>query len=103
MNLWMYDRRWWTSVLFSKPPLWPTWGCDAATVRWLPPEEGGTRLTVAHFRKGGPTYDDALSRLGDLPGRLLLMLPTDLAAAVRQELECYVGLRVGWEAVADGS
>ena len=23
MNLWMYDRRWWTSVRFSKPPLWP--------------------------------------------------------------------------------
>ena len=22
-NLWLYDRRWWTSVRFSKPPLWP--------------------------------------------------------------------------------
>ena len=44
-----------------------TWGCDAATVRWLPPEDGGTWLTVAHFTKWGPAYDDALSRLGDIP------------------------------------
>ena len=80
-----------------------TWGCDAATVRWLPPEEGGTRLTVAHFKKGGPTYDDALVQLGDLPGPLLLMLPTNLAAALRRELNGYDRLKVGWEAVADGA
>ena len=48
-------------------------------------------------------YDDALSRLGDIPGPLLLMLPTDLAAALRQELDSCEGLRVGWEAVADGN
>ena len=30
-----------------------TWRCDAATVRWLPPEDGGTQLTVAHFKDGG--------------------------------------------------
>ena len=80
-----------------------TWGCDAATIRWLPPEGGATRLTVAHFKDGGPTYDDALSRLSDIPGPLLLMLPTDLAAALRRELDKCNGLRVGWEAVADGT
>ena len=72
-----------------------TWGCDAATIRWLPPKDGGTRLTVAHFKDGGPTYDDALSRLSDAPGPLLIMLPTDLAAVLRRELDGYNGLRVG--------
>ena len=48
-------------------------------------------------------YDDALSRLDDIQGPLLLMLPTDLAAALRQELDSCDGLRVGWEAVADGN
>ena len=80
-----------------------TSGCDAATVLWLPPEHGGTKLTVAHFKKGGPTYDDALSRLGYPPGPLLVMLPTDLAAALRQELDGYDRLKVGWDAVADGA
>ena len=31
------------------------------------------------------------------------MLPTDLAAALRRELDGYDGLTVGWEAVADGA
>ena len=31
------------------------------------------------------------------------MLPTSLATALRQELDSCDGLRVGWEAVADGS
>ena len=63
----------------------------------------GTRLTVAHFRDGGPTYDDALSRLSDVLGPLVLMLPTDLAAALRWELDSCDGLKVGWEAVAEGT
>ena len=58
---------------------------------------------MAHFKTGGPVYDDALSRLGDTQGPLLLMLPTDLAAVLRQELDGCEGLRVGWEAVADGT
>ena len=58
---------------------------------------------MAHFKTGGPVYNDALSRLGDTKGPLLLMLPTDLAAALRQELDICEGLRVGWEAVADGT
>ena len=80
-----------------------TWGRDAATTRWLPPEGGAARLTVAHFKTGGPLYDDALSRLGDILGPLLLMVPTDLAAALRQELDSCEGLQVGLEAVADGN
>ena len=36
-------------------------------------------------------------------GPLLFMLPTDLAAALRQELGSCDGLRVEWEAVADGN
>ena len=80
-----------------------TWGHAAATVRWHPPEDGATQLTVAHFKAGGPVYDDALSRLGDTQGPLLLMLPTGIAAALRQELDGCEGLRVGWEAVADGT
>ena len=79
------------------------WGRDAATVRWLPPEGGAARLTVAHSKNGGPVYVDALSRLGVIPGPLLLMLPTDLAAALRRELDSCEGLRVGWEAIADGN
>ena len=58
---------------------------------------------MAHFKTGGPVYDDALSWLGDTLGPLLLMLPTNLAAALRQELDSCDGLWVGWEAVADGS
>ena len=42
-------------------------------------------------------------RLGDTLGPLLLMIPTDLAAALRQELDSCDGLWVGWEAVADSS
>ena len=79
------------------------WGHTTATVRWHPPEDGAAQLAVAHFKTGGPVYDDALSRLGDTQGPLLLMLPTDLAAALRQELDGCEGLRVGWEAVADGT
>ena len=80
-----------------------TWRHAAATVRWHPPEDGATQLTVAHFKAGGPVYDDALSRLGDTQGPLLLMLPIGIAAALRQELGGCEGLRVGWEAVADGT
>ena len=79
------------------------WGCDAATIWWLPPEDGAGRLTVAHFKDQGPTYDDTLSRLSDIPGPLLLMPPTHLATALRRELDSCTGLRVGWEAVADGT
>ena len=80
-----------------------TWRCDVATVRLLPPEGGPTWLTVAHFKDGKHAYDDALFRLGDIQGPLLLTLPTVLAAALRRELDSCDGLRVGWEAVADGT
>ena len=68
-----------------------------------PPEDGAAQLAVAHFKAGGPVYDNALFRLGDTQGPLLLMLPTDIAAALRQELDGCEGLRVGWEAIADGT
>ena len=58
---------------------------------------------MAHFKTWGPVYDDALSRLDDSQGPLLLMLPTDPAAAPRRELDSCGGLRIGWEAVADGN
>ena len=80
-----------------------TWGCDAATVLWLPLDDGGSRLTVAHFKDGRPTYDDALSRLSDVAGPLVLMLPMGLAAALRWELDGGNGLKVGREAVRDGT
>ena len=79
------------------------WRQAAATVRWQPPEDGAAQLAVAHFKAGGLVYDDALSRLSDAQGPLLLMLPTDIAAALRQELDACEGLRVRWEAVADGT
>ena len=59
-----------------------TLGRDTATIRWHPPEDRAARLPVTHFKTGGPVYDDALSRLGDTLGPLLLMLPTELAAAL---------------------
>ena len=80
-----------------------TWGREAATLQWLLPEGGATRLTVAHFKNGGLVYDDALSRLGDIPVTLLLMLSTDLAAALCRELDSWEGLRVGWEAAPQKS
>ena len=80
-----------------------TWGHAAATVWWHPPEDGAAQLAVAHFKAGGPVYDDALSRLGDTHGPLLLMLPTDIAVALPQGLDGCEGLRVGWEAVADST
>ena len=79
------------------------WGHAAATVRWHPPEDGASKLAVAHFKAGGAVYDDALSRLSDIQGPLLLMLCNDIATALRQELDACEGLRVGWEAVADGT
>ena len=80
-----------------------TWGQAAATVRWHPPDGGAAQLAMAHFKAGGPVYDDALSRLGNTQGPLLLMLPTDIAAALRQELDGCEGLQVGLEAVADST
>ena len=79
-----------------------TWGRDAAAIRWLTPEDGAARPVLAHWRTGGPVYDDALSWLGDTLGPLLLML-LNLAAALRQELDSCDGLWVGWEAVGDGN
>ena len=58
---------------------------------------------MAHFKAGGPVYDDAMSWLGDTQGPLLLMLPTDITAALRQELDGCERLRVGSEAVVDGT
>ena len=66
-----------------------------ATVWWLPPEGRAVRLTVANFKIWAPVYDDALSRLGDIPGPLILMLFTDSAGALRRELDSCEGLRVG--------
>ena len=57
---------------------------------------------MEHLTTGGPVYDDALSQLGDTRGPSLLMLPSGLAAALRQELDSCDELRVQWEAVADG-
>ena len=78
------------------------WGHAAATDRRHPPEDRAAQLAVVHFKAGGPVYDDALSRLGDTQGPLLVTLPT-IAAALRQELDDCEGLRVGWEAVVDGT
>ena len=69
-----------------------TWGHAAATVRWHPPEDGAAQLAVAHFKAGGPVYDDALSRLGDTQGPLLPILPSGIGAALRQELDSCEGL-----------
>ena len=80
-----------------------TWGHGTATIRWHPLEDGAIRLAVAHFKTGGPVYDDALSRLGDTRGPLLLMLPTSFAAALCQELDSCDELRVEWEAAVDGN
>ena len=80
-----------------------TSGHSTATIRRHPPEDGDARLAVAHLKTGGPVDDDALSRLDDTRGPILLMLPSDLTAALRQELDSCDGLRVEWEAVADGN
>ena len=80
-----------------------TWGCDTVTVRWLPPGKGDTWLTVSNFKDGGPMYNDALSRLSDVRIPLLLMVPTDLSAALRRELDGCNWLKVGLDAVADGT
>ena len=80
-----------------------TWGHRVVTIRWRPLEDGASRLAVAHFKTGRPVYDDALSQLDDTRGPLLLMVPNALAAALRQELDSCDGLRVEWEAVADGN
>ena len=69
-----------------------------------PPSGGRSRpARCGALQNFGACVHDALSRLGDTPGPLLLMLPTNLAAALRQELDSCDGLRVGWEAVADGN
>ena len=68
-----------------------------------PLENRTAQLTVAHFKNAGPVYKEALSRQGEIPGPLLLMLPTHHAAALRWELDSCEGLRVAREAIADGS
>ena len=71
-----------------------------------PPSDGTPQRTAppsSPWRTSKPVYDDALSKLGDTQGPLLLMLPTDIAAALREELDGCEGLRLGWEAVADGT
>ena len=72
---------------------------SGGTPQWTGPPSSPWRTS----KHGGPVYDDAPSRLGDNQGPLLLMLPTDIAAALRQELDGCEGLRVGWEAVGDGT
>ena len=57
------------------------WGHATAIVRWHPQEDGAAQLAVAHFTTGGPVYYDALSRLGDAQGPLLLMLPATCSRA----------------------
>ena len=44
------------------------WGHAAATVWWHPAEDGAAQLAMAHFKAGGPVYDDALSWLSDTQG-----------------------------------
>ena len=66
----------------------------------------GGRGRPAHrgaLQNWGASVRQRPSRLGDILGPLLLMLPTDLAAVLRQELDGCDGLRVGWEAVAVGN
>ena len=80
-----------------------TWGCDAATIRWLPPEAGATRLTVVHIKDGGPTYDDALFRLGDIPVAPAPHAPhRPRRRAAPGDRRCD-GLRVGWGAIGDST
>ena len=74
-----------------------------------PPSGGSPR------KAGPPSSPWRISKIGGLRtttpcpgwatfrGPLLLMLPTDLAAALRRELDSCEGLRVGWEAIADGT
>ena len=79
------------------------WGHATATVRWHPPEDGAAKPAVAHFKAWGAGIRRRTVPAGRHPGPLLLMLPEDIAAALRQDLDGYEGLRVGWEAVADGT
>ena len=39
-----YDRRWWTSVRFSKPPLWPTQRASCMPYPWAPGSRVLTQL-----------------------------------------------------------
>ena len=69
----------------------------------FPPEVGDTQGTMAHVRKGGLQCNHALSRLSGLPGPLPLMLPSNLATALRRKLGDNAEVRVHWEAVANGT
>ena len=62
---------------------------------------GAPGLLWRMSKKGGLHTVTPCFWLGNVPGLLLPMLPTDLAAALRQELDGSNGLKVGWEAVAD--
>ena len=61
---------------------------------------GGWALKWARTRSHSTRL---VARLGNTLGPLLLMLPNDLVAALREELDRCDGLRVGWEAVGDGN
>ena len=78
-----------TPSTYSGPRIYKRGGATQPPSGGSPWRRGGTRLTVAHFRKEGPIYDDALSQLDDIQGPLLLMLATDPAAALRRELDGY--------------
>ena len=79
------------------------WERAAATGHWLPSDGEGTQLTGVHFRKGLLAYADTLYCLGGLRGPLLLMLASDLATALRCELDDYREVRVGRKAVISGN
>ena len=52
---------------------------DSTTIWWLPPSRESAWPTMTHYVKGGPVYDDALSKVGSVPGLLLLKLPPPTA------------------------
>ena len=72
------------------------WKKDASGIWWPRPGDRCVPLAVAHYDKGGPDFDDAVSKLGSLPVCLMIRLSTDLTAQLRHEVE---GLEVILEAV----
>ena len=88
------------AATYYRPQSYAGWGGTRPLSGGSPPK-GVTWPTVAHLQKGRETYNDALSRLGGLLGPLLLMVPLDLTAALRRELDDHTEVRVGWKAVAD--
>ena len=79
------------------------WGHAAATIWWHPPEDGAAQLAVAQFKAGGAGIRRRPVPAERHPGALAPHAPHRHCSRAAPGAGRLRGLRVGWEAVAEGT